>query len=416
MTAEAWRETAPSRRRPTVVAWAICGLTAASAAAFLTLAFTDSGSTGTFDGERAPSGGVAIASLEALVLVGFGGVGAFVASRRPRNPVGWILCAIPVSLGLADVAERLAWHAVLAHHGLTRFAELMFWVVDWAWVPTVVPAFIFIPLLFPSGAPLTRRWRIVGWIAAGGGTALLLGHLFAPGPLQDHPRVDNPVGAAGALGDAMKALATIGFALAAAAAIASAVSLAVRFRRSRGAERQQIKWVLAAAALLLISFMMSGALGGDVGWVLLLLGLLSVVLAVATAILRYRLYDIDVVINRALVYTALTATLAAAYLGGVLLLQLALRPLTSDSNLAIAGSTLAVAALFRPARRRIQEAVDRRFFRRRYDARHTLEAFGTRLRDQVDLDELAGELRGVVADTMQPAHVSLWLRSPEAGR
>ena len=186
----------------------------------------------------------------------------------------------------------------------------------------------------------------------------------------------------------------------------------MRFRRSRGIERQQLKWVTAGAALLPLSQIPSG----DMGYAGLLLGALVIAGAVAIAMLRYRLYDVDVVINRTLVYGALTATLALAYLGSVLLLQLVLRPLTEESNLAIAGSTLAVAALFRPARARIQEAVDRRFYRRKYDAQRTLEAFSSRLRDQVDLGALNSELSAVVAETLQPAHVSLWLRAPEARR
>jgi hypothetical protein len=193
--------------------------------------------------------------------------------------------------------------------------------------------------------------------------------------------------------------------------IASATSLVLRFRRSHGIERQQIKWVAAASVVLVVSFLMWEVWEGMAP-----LGILTMVVAAGIAILRYRLYDIDVVINRTLVYGALTATLALAYLGGVLLLQLALRPLTESSNLAIAGSTLGVAALFRPARARIQEVVDRRFYRRKYDAQRTLEAFSTRLRDQLDLGALHSELSAVVSETLQPAHVSLWLRAPQARR
>jgi hypothetical protein len=203
----------------------------------------------------------------------------------------------------------------------------------------------------------------------------------------------------------------VSFVAVAAATLGALLSVVVRYHRARGIERLQLRWLAMAVCLLLVGAVggsaASGWLGSGAGWIGILLGLMGVAVAVAIALLRYRLYDIDVVINRTLVYGVLTATLAGTYLASVLLLQLVLSP---SSDLAIAASTLAVAALFRPARARIQGAVDHRFYRRRYDAARTLEGFGARLRDEVELDALSSELRAVVGDTLQPAHVSLWLR------
>jgi hypothetical protein len=209
----------------------------------------------------------------------------------------------------------------------------------------------------------------------------------------------------------------LGFPFFAFAAFGSMASLVVRFRRSHGVERQQLKWMAAAAALVVAAWSVNAffdqALKTDIS-LILPLALLALPAAAAIAVLRYRLWDLGLVVRRTLVYGGLSATLAGTYIGIVLLLQLALEPLTSDSGLAIAGSTLAVAALFRPARGRIQELVDRRFYRRRYDAARTVESFSARLRDEVELESLSAELREVVRETVQPAHVSLWLRT-EAG-
>ena len=246
-------------------------------------------------------------------------------------------------------------------------------------------------------------------------TAMVLGYAFSPGPLEDYEQVDNPLGLRGVGGDVSDVLLSIGFPLLALAAILSMASLVVRFRRSSGIERQQVKWMAAAAALLVLAWLVNAVLDQGFGInisILLPIVALSLPVAAAVAVLRYRLYDLDLVVNGALVYGALTALLAGSYVGSVLLLQLLLRP---GSAFAIAGSTLAVAALVRPARRRIQSLVDRRFYRHRYDAVQTIERFGARLRDEIELDALSGELRAGARETMQPAHVSLWLR-PEAGR
>jgi asparagine N-glycosylation enzyme membrane subunit Stt3 len=206
----------------------------------------------------------------------------------------------------------------------------------------------------------------------------------------------------------------VGFALWAASAPAAVASMIVRFRRSHGVERQQLKWFTTAAALLLLdfvlSFLLSDVIGEEASWAFIALGLLGVDLAVAIAILRHRLYDIDVVIKRTLVYGSLTVMLAATYFALVLGFRFVLQPVTGKSDLAVAASTLAVAALFRPLRTRVQHVVDRRFFRSRYDAELTLEGFAAQLRNELDIDSLGTDLRHVIATTMQPAHVSLWLR------
>jgi hypothetical protein len=234
------------------------------------------------------------------------------------------------------------------------------------------------------------------------------------GPLDDFPQILNPYGVDSLILDAV---AVTGAILASASMVASAVSLIVRMRRAERAQRQQIKWLAYGGAIVVGAVFASGVISiwsGNVGIAVSSVGLLGVPIFTGVAIARYRLYDIDIVINRTLVYGALTAALVAVYFGGVATLQTLFRALSGQEQqpqLAIVVSTLAIAALFNPLRRRIQSFIDRRFYRSKYDARQTLEAFSAKLRDETDLDALRDDLVGVVRGTMQPAHVSLWLRS-----
>jgi hypothetical protein len=387
----------------------VCGATIALAA--LRLGYVLAGPSAAAVGgiPLRPNDGVVLGVFQSVDMAVLGVIGGLVASRQPRNAIAWILCAIPLFLGVLFVADDVYASWAAAGPDGRALAELAAWVGSWSWIPVMIPVLTLFPLLFPTGRPLTPRWRPVGWIAMATFPAILLGTAFTPGPLEEYTAVENPVGAAGNLGDAVVVITDVAFGTMLAASLASAVSLVLRFRRSRGAERQQLKLVTAAFVLfVLVTFAVpvEDLVSEAVAFAVLLLGLTVVVIAVAVAVLRYRLYDIDVVINRALVYGALTLTLGAAYLGLVVLAGLAV----GESGLAVAASTLAVAALFRPARTRIQEAVDRRFYRRRYDAARTLEQFGARLRDQVDVDAVGTDLRAVVTETIQPSHATLWLR------
>jgi hypothetical protein len=345
--------------------------------------------------------------LTFAVLV-YSGLGALLAARRPENPVGWIILGAGVLLSAAAFADHYTTYGLDGKHALPALDQTN-WVGGWIWIAALAPLGIFLPLLFPHGRLPSPGWRPAARLAI---AVLVLGVCAkALDPTStSHQRAWRPVDLSGAKG-VVHAVEVLTFVPAIAIAIAAVISLGRRLRRARGEERQQLKWFTFAIAVLVPGVIFSN---GAVGQALVTAGVLAVPAAVTIAILRYRLYEIDVVINRTLVYGGLTALLAGTYVGSVLLLQLALRPLTAKSDLAIAGSTLAVAALFRPARSRIQALVDRRFFRRKYDAAQTLEAFSARLREEVDLDSLAGELREVVRATMQPAHVSLWLRTPEA--
>jgi hypothetical protein len=326
----------------------------------------------------------------------FATVGALVASRRPDSPLGWIMCGAGLAYAVGGVSIAYV-ESTLAREDDDVLVTVMDWVSGWVWMLGIGPAATFLLLLFPTGRLPSRRWLPVARAAAVALALMVAGIALTPLPGAE---------VAAALGSLLLLLT----------ALASVASLVFRFRRARAEERRQLKWLTYAAAvaglvlLLIIVAESTTGVSDEVSNTLVSVSVAALPVSMGIAILRHGLFDIDVVINRTLVYGALTATLVGAYVSIVLLLQLALSPLTEESDLAIAGSTLAVAALFRPARARIQGFVDRRFYRSRYDAARTLESFGARLRDEVDVDALGGELRGVVAQTMQPAHVSLWLR------
>jgi hypothetical protein len=377
-------------------------------------------------GEQLPTG-VQTASV-ADVLQNFvaAAAGAVLAARRPRNPIGWLLLGVGLCFLVFPLVEAYVAAAVAgAPNGLPA-VRWVGWVGNWIWVPAhACIALLF--LLFPNGRLLSPRWRTVAWVAVVSTALLLVASACHSGPLEvissiRDPdilrRFDNPLG--------ITALAPLNeplIMLIQGAEVLGIASLALRFRRSRGEERQQLKWVAYAAGLFALQLVL--VTGGR--WVGLVTGRpthwlevvdyltsLGLLVAIAVAVLKHRLYDIDRVINRTLVYGSLTAVLGLGYTALVVVLGQLVGHERSD--LVVAGATLAMAALFQPARRRIQAAVDRRFNRRRYDAAMTIEEFSARLRDEVDLEALSAHLLTVVDQTMEPTHVSLWLRPPPSGK
>lgn len=356
-----------------------------------------------------------------VFILAFSTTGALVASRIPSNLVGWLLCLAAFAFVVGGICETITGYARSegADGVLSTGAA---WVSTFVWMLGVGPAATFVLLLFPDGRLPSRRWRPVAWLAGVALAAVVVASALEPGPIEG-TTVSNPLGIAQWAG-ALAALETAGLALLLVCILASCLSPIARYRGAGAQQRQQLKWLAWALPVVLawlatsiwIESWLTGDVAADVANLLSSVGLTIIPAAIAVAILRHRLYDIDLVIKRTLVYGALTATLLVTYLAMVLLLQLGLSPVTSQSDLAVAASTLGVAALFRPLRGRIQRVVDQRFFRSRYDAARTLETFAGRLRDELDVEALKADLRTAVSDAMAPAHVTLWLRSVRSVR
>ncbi len=349
-------------------------------------------------------------------------VGAIVASRRPENPVGWLLCLFGVAVSTSSFASQYAIYALVAEPDSLPAGEAMAWIAAWQ-LPIMIGLQVSYLLLFPTGRLPSRRWRPLAWlIVAFVVVGVILSAFSSDAYLGSLDPIRNPLGIEG-FTYFWRALV---YAVSPLLFVAVALSVLVRLRRTVGVERQQIKWLAYAAGIFAMSIILNviTAAIDPPRWaelanlVIFSVAGTTVPIAIGIAILRYRLYDIDIIINRTLVYGSLTTMLVAVYLGSVVVLQYALRTLTGEgSQLAVVASTLAIAALFNPLRRRVQALVDRRFYRRKYDSANTLDAFSAKLRDETDLETLNSELVGVVRKTMQPAHTSLWLRSPaEVGR
>jgi len=359
------------------------------------------------------------------IAIGYSVIGAIIASRLPKHPIGWMCCAIGLTGAVEHFSSEYAIYALVAHQQALAGGKVMLWMSNWVWI-LMFGLIVYLILLFPNGRLPNSRWRWFAWFSVA--LTLLAATLMAFSPdvaldvlrSSGNPHISflNPLGIEG-LPNLYRPVQTLVLAM----GLVGAASVVVGRRGARGIERQQIKWLLYASAIFFVGNVLKNTvfspLGGVswglwVGYLLVAVGGLGGPIAIGIAILRYHLYEIDTLINRTLVYGSLTATLVALYFCGIVVLQRLFVLLTGEqSTLAVVASTLLIAALFNPLRRRIQSFIDRRFYRRKYDARKTLEAFSAKLRDKTDLEALNAELAKVVKETMQPTHVSLWLR-PEA--
>ena len=393
---EQGREGGGASRLASLLAWAACALSLAlTALNFLLIALNVSLNTPAY---------VFWPELTSIA-VGYSVIGAIIASRLPNHPIGWLCCAIGLIAAIDHFGGEYAVYALLAQPHALAGGEAMLWLQGWFWM-LFVGLIVFLLLLFPTGRLPSRRWRPFAWVSV---TVISAGVIWSS-------IISPDVGFNAPPSPVQLAVLLLGG--------VAAGSVIVGRRNARGVERQQIKWLLYVGPIFFVAsglhigfyyfWLAERSWGLWASYLFVVVGGLSGPFAIGVAILRYRLYDIDILINRTLVYGSLTITLVALYFGVIVVLQRFFVLLTDQqSTLAIVASTLLIAALFAPLRRRIQSFIDRRFYRSKYDARKTLEAFSARLRNETDLEALSDDLVGVVKETMQPARVSLWLR-PDA--
>jgi hypothetical protein len=382
-----------SQRLASWLAWAVCALSLTlTALDFLFVTMNVSLKTPAY---------VFWPELTSLAM-GYSVIGAIIASRLPNHPIGWLCCAIGLIAAVDHFAGEYSLYALVAQPHLLPGGRAMLWLQGWFWM-LFIGLIVFLLLLFPTGRLPSSRWRPFAWVSV----AMISGAVIWSSAISPDVGFNAPPSPV-----QLSVLLLGGVA---------AASMIVGRRNARGVERQQIKWLLYVGPIFFVAsglhigfyyfWLTERSWGLWASYLLVVVGGLSGPFAIGIAILRYRLYEIDILINRTLVYGSLTVTLVALYFGGIVVLQRVFVALTGQqSTLAVVASTLLIAALFTPLRRRIQSFIDLRFYRSKYDARKTLEAFSTHLRNETDLEALSGDLVGVVRETMQPAHVSLWLR------
>jgi hypothetical protein len=355
----------------------------------------------------------------ALSAVLYSTIGAIVASRRAENPVGWLFCLLGLAFSIGHSSSQYAIYTQLTQPDLLPAGQALAWISSWI-LPPIIGLQVFSFLLFPTGRLPSRRWMWLAWLAVASSIVGTISSAFSFGTNAGLCPVQNPLGIEG-FSNVYEAVLTFLTLL----VVAAGFSPFTRLRRAGGVERQQIKWFAYAAAATLSGVVLASMIPNSVdtppwfewtGYALLIATTPAIPVSIGIAILRYRLYDIDRIINRTLVYGALSVTLALLYFSGVTLTQITFRVITGQEQqpqLVIVASTLMIAVLFNPLRHRMQEFRDQRFYRRKYDAAKTLEQFSSKLRDETDLNALSGDILAVVRETMQPEHISLWLREPE---